>query len=310
VDDASTDDGATLAMLMEYERQYPDNLIVIPLEENMRQGGARNVGLLYASGEYVAYCDAEDWFVPQALERVYGIARKYDCDIVEFDNRDVRDYNVTNEITRSSDRADEYWEINSVDERRENILTERSTLGCWNKLYRASMLKDNHIRYAEHVVFEEPAFTYMVRFYEKKHYFVHEVLHYCLIHEGSTMHSNYEKQKYDNMITHETLLRDIMGRGFMDTYREEVEYIFWYWFFYSTLMFAAGRAVFFTKEEFIRIQEMTARQVPDIKSNRYFQKYMGRIPQIADLTYCDVSDVEVTELYNIFRNLMLKIYST
>jgi hypothetical protein len=112
------------------------------------------------------------------------------------------------------------------------------------------------------------------------------------------------------MITHETLLRDIMGRGFMDTYREEVEYIFWYWFFYSTLMFAAGRGTFFTREEFMQIQETTARQVPDIKSNRYFQRNLGRIPQLADLTYCDVSQIEMSELYNIFRTLIMNIYST
>jgi glycosyltransferase involved in cell wall biosynthesis len=310
VDDASTDDGATRAMLLEYEKQYPDNLIIIPLDENMRQGGARNIGLLYASGEYIAYCDAEDWFVPQALERLYDIAKKYDCDVVEFDNRDVKDYNVTNEITRSSEKEDEYWEINGEEERKENILNKRSTLGCWNKLYRASMLKDNRIRYAEHVVFEEPAFTYMVRFYEKKHYFVHEILHYCLIHEGSTMHSNYEKQKYDNLVTHEVLLRDLMGRGFMEIYREEVEYIFWYWYFYSTFMFAAGRNTFFTREEFMQIQKTTAEQVPDIKSNRYFQRDFAAIPQIADLTYCDVSHTDMSELYQIFRTMMTTIYSS
>lgn len=310
VDDASTDDGRTLAMLMDYERKYPENIIVIPLEENMRQGGARNIGLMYASGEYIAYCDAEDWFVPRALERLYQLAKKYDCDVVEFDNLDVTDYHVTNEIIRNGEKQDEYWEISDVDGRKSNLVTTRSTPGCWNKLYRASMLKENDIRYAEHVTFEEPAFTYMVRFYEKKHYFVHEILHYCLIHEGSTMQSSYEEKKYDNMVTHEVLLQDFMKRGAMEEYREEIEYIFWYWYFYSTLLFAAGRLTFFTREEFMQIQETTQNVVRDIKSNPYFKKNLGELPQVADLTYCDGSRIDMKELYEIFRILIEQVYNT
>ena len=59
VDDASTDDGATYAMLQEFERAYPEQILVIHLEENMRQGGARNIALQYASGEYIAFVEME-----------------------------------------------------------------------------------------------------------------------------------------------------------------------------------------------------------------------------------------------------------
>lgn len=38
VDDASTDNGATWEVIMKYERQFPDTIIAIPLEQNMRQG--------------------------------------------------------------------------------------------------------------------------------------------------------------------------------------------------------------------------------------------------------------------------------
>ncbi len=305
VDDASTDDGATLSMMMEYEQRYPENIIVIPLKENMRQGGARNIGLLYASGEYIAYCDADDWFVTGALKRLYELAKKYDCDVVEFDNRDVRDYRVTDEIIRSGEKADECWEVISADDRRRNLIADstRSTLGCWNKLYRASMLKENQIRYAEHVTFEEPSFTYMVRFYEKRHYYVHEVLHYALQSSGSTMRSSYAAKKYDNMITHETLLSDFVSRGAMDEYREEIEFIFWWWYFYSTLMFAVRGSTFYTREEFIRLQQKTAAVVRNIGNNRYFTEHLGMLPQLADLTYCRADGIDMEKLRQVLSDL-------
>ena len=61
VDDASTDGGATLGIIMQYEQKYPENIIAVSLEENVRQGGARNVGVSYANGQYLIFCDADDW---------------------------------------------------------------------------------------------------------------------------------------------------------------------------------------------------------------------------------------------------------
>ena len=68
VNDASTDDGRTWCKIMEYERMFPDVILAVSLEENMRQGGARNTGISYASGEYLIFCDADDWLLEETLE--------------------------------------------------------------------------------------------------------------------------------------------------------------------------------------------------------------------------------------------------
>ena len=68
IDDASRDKGETWELLLMFERAYPDSVIVIRLEENKRQGGARNEGLSYATGEYIAFVDADDWVKPQLFE--------------------------------------------------------------------------------------------------------------------------------------------------------------------------------------------------------------------------------------------------
>ena len=304
VDDASTDGGATLDMCMEYEGRYPENIIVIPLEENMRQGGARNIALIYASGDYVLYCDSDDWLVPKALERLYDIAVQYDCDVVEFDNIDTASYDVSDEIVRYGDMDDEYWEINTVDERREYVVGNRTTPGCWNKLYRRPMLVENNIRYAEHVIYEEPAFTYMVRFVEKKHYYVHEVLHYCYLHTGSTMRSDYESRKFDNMKTIDELYCNLVDKGFMNEYSEEIEYIFWYWYFFSGCCFAAGKLTFFTADEFAGLKEHTAEIVKDIRINKYFKRKFENLTALGDLTYLEMNRLNMDSVYSVFRRFV------
>ena len=59
--------------------------MIIHLEENLRQGGARNVALGYATGEYLAFVDADDFVEKDFLEKVYRRAVENDADIVQFD---------------------------------------------------------------------------------------------------------------------------------------------------------------------------------------------------------------------------------
>lgn len=79
VNDASTDH--TLDILRNYEKQYPQNIHVIDLEQNVGLSHARNVGIKYASTEYIAFVDSDDWIQPEMYEDLYvnGIAQG--CDL-------------------------------------------------------------------------------------------------------------------------------------------------------------------------------------------------------------------------------------
>lgn len=98
IDDASTDNGATLQVLMDYERRFPDTVMLIPLEQNMRQGGARNIGISYAGGEYLMFCDADDWLAYRAMEILYHVAKEYDADVVEYRYKTVTDTKESGEL--------------------------------------------------------------------------------------------------------------------------------------------------------------------------------------------------------------------
>ena len=64
VDDGSTDGSAQI--LEEYKGCDP-RLHVI-MQENIGAGAARNRGLAEASGEYLSFLDADDFFEPDMLE--------------------------------------------------------------------------------------------------------------------------------------------------------------------------------------------------------------------------------------------------
>ncbi|MDY4892099.1 MAG: glycosyltransferase [Agathobacter sp.] len=81
VDDASTDD--SLAFLTACEREFSDKIILIPLQENLGPGGARNVGLAYASGEYIGFVDSDDLADPGMYESLYHLAVSGNYDMVD-----------------------------------------------------------------------------------------------------------------------------------------------------------------------------------------------------------------------------------
>ena len=84
VDDASDDEGATWTLLSEMEQAYPESTLVIGLDENVRQGGARNIALRYATGKYIAFVDADDFVAENFLLKVYREAESSNADIVQF----------------------------------------------------------------------------------------------------------------------------------------------------------------------------------------------------------------------------------
>jgi len=79
IDDGSTDE--TPALLDELANIH-SNLRVIHQPNSGWPGQPRNVGLDAARGEYVFFCDHDDWLGTEALERLYEFATSCGSDIV------------------------------------------------------------------------------------------------------------------------------------------------------------------------------------------------------------------------------------
>ena len=78
VDDGSIDNSAKLCD--EYAEKNTNIQVV-----HKTNGGlvsARKAGVVIATGEYIGYVDADDWIEPQMYEKLYGIAKKNDVDMV------------------------------------------------------------------------------------------------------------------------------------------------------------------------------------------------------------------------------------
>ena len=81
VNDASTD--GSLRILMDCEKQFSDRVIIVNLEINSGPGGARNAGLLYASGDYIGFADSDDMVDVTMYEKLLKKAEDENADMVD-----------------------------------------------------------------------------------------------------------------------------------------------------------------------------------------------------------------------------------
>lgn len=97
IDDASTD--RTLALCQDAQRM-DSRIKIVHSESNRSPLQARRIGVTYANGNYVMFCDADDELLPEAVEQAAAFARGGNYDLVHF--------NVS--IVSSTGSKHEAWE--------------------------------------------------------------------------------------------------------------------------------------------------------------------------------------------------------
>ncbi len=268
VDDASTDNGATRDLIVDYEQRFPDTIMAVFLEQNLRQGGARNVGVSYAGGEYLTFCDADDWILKETLEHCYRAAKEYNADVVEFNRINVGERDISVELEQGN--GSHLIEVDTEEKKKDFILDlKKGDYGSQNKLYRLSMIQENHIVFPEHLIFEEIYFALPARLYAGRYYFLDERLYVYYVSPGSTIRSDWGREhKWDNLRVWILLVGDLEQKGLLQKYDQELEYLF--------LRLGVGYMLamlypeyVLKKEEWKFLTESVKKLFPDVLQNVY-----------------------------------------
>ena len=144
VNDGSKD--GSLDILKEHQKNDPRIKIID--KKNAGVSAARNDGITVATGEYIEFVDSDDYIDKETCEISYECAKKSDADIICFGWRNFTD-----------DGKGTFRKDCALDKR---IFTDwkqakkhRTSILCWNKLYRASMLKPNDLQFNPHIKIAE-----------------------------------------------------------------------------------------------------------------------------------------------------------
>lgn len=276
VDDASTDD--TFALLCEMEKQYTDSIAVIHLEENIRQGGARNVALQYATGDYIVFVDSDDWIDLEMCSKLADIIEKWHPDIIKFSHDIVSENNIR--LKEVKQDMNGFFQINSEEERRNLLMTEVLDYGCWNKVYKRSLIEQVGVGFAEKVVYEEPKFTYPLYFYVNSFYLLDEMLYHYTFNTKGTMQKEMrvDRKLYDHLIVQAQTYEFVKGRleeELWTCFQNEIEAYLVKSFFCETILFAGWGRVLLELSVLDKMKEWVRQNFPNYEKNIYVQEYFS-----------------------------------
>ncbi|WP_051258392.1 glycosyltransferase family 2 protein [Atopococcus tabaci] len=161
VNDQSTDASGRICDELKEE---DSRIHVIHLEENKGICGARNAGLRAAKGEYVAFCDNDDFFLPNLIADNYSLAKEYDADMVKF-GRKLIDVDSNGNVLREKEtplKELAFYDTASKMTHYFSIKSKGLLMNVWNGMYRLSSIKEKDIWFNEFMRFgsEDADFSY------------------------------------------------------------------------------------------------------------------------------------------------------
>lgn len=206
VNDGSKDNSGNIAK--EYEKNNKDRVIYVE-KENGGLSDARNYGLKYATGDFIAFLDSDDYIEKNAYEKMYNKAIEENADYVECDFI----WEFPNKI-----RVDKQYPYKNKKE-----MLSFVRVVAWNKLIKRQLIIDNNLEFPKGLRYEDVEFTYkLIPFINKFAYVDKPFIHYVQ-REGSI--ANVQNERTAEIFTVlDNVIEFYKKNNIYEKYRDELEY--------------------------------------------------------------------------------------
>ena len=206
VNDGSKDNSGNIAK--EYEKNNKDRVIYVE-KENGGLSDARNYGLKYATGDFIAFLDSDDYIEKNAYEEMYNKAIEENADYVECDFI----WEFPNKI-----RVDKQYPYKNKKE-----MLSFVRVVAWNKLIKRQLITDNNLEFPKGLRYEDVEFTYkLIPFINKFANVDKPFIHYVQ-REGSI--ANVQNERTAEIFTVlDNVIEFYKENNIYDEYRDELEY--------------------------------------------------------------------------------------
>ena len=249
VNDASPDRSPEI--LRENEARYPGLIRVIDSPENRRQGGARNLGIRAAAGEYIGFVDSDDMILPDMFERLYQQIEKTGADVCYIRNsRVAHDVSYVRAMEKNwqAEQPEPLWSEKSLsldgkaltDPDREWLLSHSSG-HLWNALWRRSLLEEAGVDFPEHLSYEDNYWASLVLSYIRSITFVPRIGYLYRINLVSTTRGKSQASQLDRITIERSLLPEVKKRGLLERYPAAWEYIYTFRYAFNSFSIYASR---------------------------------------------------------------------
>lgn len=184
IDDGSTDSSSLICDF--YENK--DKRIKVIHQKNRGVQYARNVGIKEAKGEYIAFCDSDDYFRKDAFELINSMIVKYHSDIIGFGIfGNSREYDFQKEEEKYYSKIDIENSIFPI--LLENKMSESISPSLCNKVIKKTLL-ENILQNIKVVIGEDLLYAKVCLYHAESVVLLKNKLYFYVINENSMTRSN------------------------------------------------------------------------------------------------------------------------
>lgn len=207
VNDGSKDGSEEI--IKEFKKSHKN--IIYVKKENGGLSSARNFGLLYATGEYIAFLDSDDYVDRTLYQKMYEKAKATNSDYVECDFYWMYPDHQKHDIGyRYKDKKEMFAKARVV---------------AWNKLIKRGLITDNKLQFPEGLYYEDIEFFYKLLPHINKFAFVEEPLIYYVQRENSIVNKQDHRTKQIFIIL-DNVINYYKENGIYEEYEKEIEYTY------------------------------------------------------------------------------------
>lgn len=282
VNDCSPDN--SINIIREYEKKY-DNVTVIDSKVNLKQGGAKNLGMKIAKGEYIGFIDGDDYISPEMFEKLYNLAKENDadcaaCQIATFTGDTIKEEEIKPSIEwKESLLALDGKELTTEDRL---VLCNSIIGGLVTRIYRRNVVLDNDVFFPQGMRFEDNHWGFLIDEYINKICFCQEPMYYYRHVPHSTTHSINAKFQLDRYKAIELLYDDLVKRGLLEKYYDALEYTVITLYFRNTYQVLTDASYYYPKE-IVRAKKWMEERFPKWHENKGLsQEEKDRLKDIFD----------------------------
>lgn len=209
VNDGSKDKSIKVAK--DFEQKYPAKIRYYE-KPNGGLGDARNFGIKFAKGEYIAFLDSDDYVEPTMYEEMYEMAIKEKSDMVECDFW----WEYPNK--KKDDRGVEY--------KNQNDMLLKARVVAWNKLIKKDIYgKHPEARFAVGLRYEDVEGFYKILPYINKVSFVRKpFIHY--VQRNNSISNTQNKKNEEMFIVLDNVLNYYKEKNIYEKFEKELEYTY------------------------------------------------------------------------------------
>ena len=151
INDGSMDNSLNI---MEKYAQTDKRIIVIS-QENSGVAVARNKGLKTATGNYVMFCDSDDYYYPDMCKTMLNKLKKENVDTVMCSANVFSDFKSTRDLKEVQEQYDNKDYLCSLNDWKNKLLLSNE---LWNKIFKKEIIDKYHICFPEKMWCDDRAF--------------------------------------------------------------------------------------------------------------------------------------------------------